>query len=444
MKIAFRLLIIIILLLGARVAGAANFINGMSVHSELGQESFIGALFTTNLSNNNKEILFSQEEKQLQVRVLAPRLSARRFKRMWIEGLAINASTSELEAQSQNMANFSNMLKVGLRRGDIFAVQRSDSSVRVIINGSTLGVIDDVTFFDLLLRTWIGPVPLSSTFRDQLLVAGDIPEELQARFNAIRPSENRIQAIAAALAQSGTEDDTVPAASSAPTDESIAPKIVVAPTIAPPKLVGGAIEAPQLPRSTPIEAAPIVENTTKTDKAISSPDIAGGEVTESTELDTNTELATSQAAGSIAKSPPAIAQSGEAADPTSELAMADENALNPEEDTIFEEDDEVFTAESLLAQQLYIAKLKKWTYKELVYPQRSLDKDEQGVVRLNVKIDREGKLVQIDVVEDPGYSRLTKAATKAVSRSSPYPEMPEIMKGEDFDFSLPIVFKIVD
>jgi len=200
MKPIIKLICLICLFNLLPISAQANTsLNGIAVHSELGQDSFIGALYTSTPSTNSREILISQQPKQIQVRILADRISARRFKRMWIEGMAINSSTTELQQQSKNMAAFSNMLKVSMKGGDIFAVQRSETSVNVIINGSPLGEIEDTQFFDLLLRAWIGPVPLSSQFRNDLLSGGDFSPTLQQLFNDTRPSDERIEAVAAAL-----------------------------------------------------------------------------------------------------------------------------------------------------------------------------------------------------------------------------------------------------
>ena len=411
MKNVFAPLILLISLFHAVPALSVPLINGISIHSELGQESFIGAILSDTLTTNSTELLTSNEEKQIQVRVLANRLSARRFRRLWIEGLAINASTRELEEQSRNMADFSNMLKVSMTKGDIFAVQRDTTSVKVIINGSTLGEIEDPNFFDLLLRTWIGPVPLSSTFRDGLLVGGEVDEELIQKFNGTVPSDDRIKAIASALAEQEEEEK----AASAP---AVASAVAVAPVITQPSLTAKPdIKAPV------IGAAP------------SLPAPAAAEVSVTGDLDAEEPVKEEGAQLEASAEDSATKEAVDVATITERENL---------EEIIFEEDEEEFTAESLLAQQLYIAKLKKWTYKELNYPTRSLQKNEQGIVRLSVTVNREGMLQEISVSEESEYARLTKAAIKAVEKSEPYPAMPDEVSGYEFQFSMPIVFRIVD
>ncbi|MYD78802.1 MAG: energy transducer TonB, partial [Gammaproteobacteria bacterium] len=50
------------------------------------------------------------------------------------------------------------------------------------------------------------------------------------------------------------------------------------------------------------------------------------------------------------------------------------------------------------------------------YPYRSRANNEQGRVILRVVVDRKGKPKEVSVLESSGYSRLYKAARKAVKR----------------------------
>ncbi|WNO10148.1 TonB family protein [Teredinibacter sp. KSP-S5-2] len=391
-----RLITIAALSIASLCASAEPTINGMSTHSELGKEQFIAALFTETLTDSSRDVLLADENKRIQVRVTADRLSSRRFKRMWIEGMAINASPAELEKQAQNMADFSNMLKIKMLQGDIFTIDRGSDTVKVILNGVQLGEIESTQFFDLLLRAWIGPVPLSSEFRSKLVANGKVESGLQSRFDETRPSDERIATVdelaqsIAARHQEASEDQTdIPkVAVDLPSEPTVAaPKIATAPLptakvdIAPPAAVAATKPTPEPPKAKPQPKAK----------------------------------------------------------PKPKLAMAPKEELLDDE---LEEDDLDFTAESLLEQQLYIAKLKKWSSKFMKYPSRALSLSQEGIVRLAVTIDREGKVLNIESVQNSDYSALDKAAEKGVKRASPFPAMPEKMSGEQFTFSLPVVFQL--
>ncbi len=387
------------------VTHAEPIMNGLATHSELGTEQFIAALLTETLTENSRDVLLADEPKQIQVRITVNKLSSRRFKRMWIEGMAINASPAELEKQAQNMAYFSNLIKIKMTAGDIFSITRNYDTVKVTLNSVQLGEIESTQFFDLLLRAWIGPVPLSSEFRAALVSNGNTDEGLRARFESTTPSSERIASIenlVQSIADSSSGSDQTSKRPQAPDIALATPKIV--PSVAPPTFQPELAKPPQTKEEEP-------ETTTATQPQ--APQIA------------------KPVAPTIKPKPPV------------QVATAPKkaklfNIAELEED----EDDIDFTAESLLEQQLYIAKLKRWSGKYMRYPSRALSLEREGTVRLSVTVDRAGKVKDIQVIDKSNYSSLTKAAQKGVKRASPFPPMPEKMSGQDFSFSLPVVFKL--
>ena len=395
----FTLIFCLAVSFGSALATADPLLNGVATHTELSQEQFIAGLYTSTLSTERNDILLREEDKRMQVRVTADSITPRRFRRMWIEGMAINASSSELEKHSENMAAFSNMLRVRLAAGDIFTVDRTGSAVNVIINGTTLGTINDPTFFDLLLRTWIGPVPLSSNFRDSLLKAGETDADILARFDATRPTDERIAAIENAI-----QNRPAPA-----TEQQVA-----------------RVETPPV-NTVPAISAPITDTA-----AVKPPDLS---------------LAQPQQPGQSQESAGALVTPRPTATPTprpTQVAVAPRPTPGAARDTsvLDEEDNEEFTASSLLQQQLYIAELKRWSNKFTEYPRRALDRNQQGTVRVSVTIDRQGNVKSAEVIEETKYSMLNRGAVDIVENASPYPAIPEEITGENFTFSFPIIFQI--
>ncbi len=373
---------------------ADPLLNGVATHSELGKEQFVAGLFTTTLSTSANSILSSQENKRLQVRVLAKQLSSRRFRRMWIEGMAINSSPSELEKHARDMANFSNMLKIKMISGDIFTVDRREDNIQVSVNGILLGEIEDPQFFDLLLRTWIGPVPLSSDFRKDLLTEGSIKPGPLTRFESTRPSDERIAAIESAITSKRESESTATVASS---DK---PKVAVAPPVT------AVIEKP----SAPVIQAPSASAPTL---ALAPPELETPEIKPTPKPKPKPK-------------PVALAPSQQALD-----------------ESIFDDSDEdEFTAESLLKEQLYYSQLAKYTHKYIEYPAKAWDRGREGNIRLRVTINRKGKVTKTEILDEARYKSLNKEAKKAVSRASPYPAIPDEVKGEDYSFTFRIAFKI--
>lgn len=387
-------------------ATAEPLMNGLATHTELGKEQFIAALLTETLTPNSRDVLLADEPKQIQVRVTANRLSSRRFKRMWIEGMAINASPAELEKQAQNMADFSNLIKIKMAAGDIFSISRDYDTVKVVLNGVQLGEIESTQFFDLLLRAWIGPVPLSSEFRAALVANGKVDNKLRARFDATLPSDGRITSIEG-LIQARDEAAKSEQSANRPSAPNIALSTTkIAPTVTPPTFKAKIAQPPSIDDEGESETVVAAQP--------QAPSIESPAAPKKVEPKPQVQLAS--------------------AAPQAQLF----DAAELEED----DDDENFTAESLLEQQLYIAKLKRWSGKYMRYPSRSLSLEQEGTVRLSVTIDREGKVQDIQVIDESEHSALTRAAKKGAKRASPFPPIPEKMKGDDFSFSLPVVFRL--
>ncbi|HUT65431.1 MAG TPA: TonB family protein, partial [Spirochaetota bacterium] len=65
--------------------------------------------------------------------------------------------------------------------------------------------------------------------------------------------------------------------------------------------------------------------------------------------------------------------------------------------------------------------LRKRIEEELVYPYMARKKGLQGVVRLTVRLDEEGNLLNVSIAESSGYKVLDNAAAALIERIVPYP-----------------------
>ena len=103
----FRVLISITLFMFCNITRAEPMLNGIGVHQELGQEVFIGALYSESLSNDAETLMNTAQPMRMELKIVAPDgLTTRRFSRMWIEGMAVNSKADVLTAQANNMVKF--------------------------------------------------------------------------------------------------------------------------------------------------------------------------------------------------------------------------------------------------------------------------------------------------------------------------------------------------
>src|SRR5690606_16811209 len=94
-------------------------LQGIALHRELGQDQFLGALYTDIASDDVEVILDARIAKRMELKVVARSgIVAGRFSRMWIEGAAINNSIELLTEQADNMLIFDQMFRGRLEEND--------------------------------------------------------------------------------------------------------------------------------------------------------------------------------------------------------------------------------------------------------------------------------------------------------------------------------------
>lgn len=378
LKMPWRTLMCATLVCVGAFAHAAPLLNGISVHQELGNEQFIGALYSQTLSDNADTLVSSAVAKRMELKVVAADgLAVRRFSRMWIEGMAINNNSNILTAQADNMVRFDGLFKGRLQKNDhiVFSMTPGEG-VSITINDVLLDNIADDQFFQLLLSTWIGRVPLSSTYKADLLKMGDVATNLRNRYDAIRPDPSRNRDIAA-----WHTPEPVSSSSS-----SSAAAIVARSSTAP--LPQARVELPAL------AAQP-------------------------------TPAVSSQASSAIPAAPPAMAVASAAA------VEEDDDDLQP-----------ALTTESLLARQFYVSDMLKKIRSSVRYPRRAQERNQEGGVRIAITVDQQGSIRSMSWIEESRYDLLNKEAWEAVQRAAPFPAIPSSMNVQSFEFSAPITFEM--
>ncbi|MBB6521390.1 TonB family protein [Pseudoteredinibacter isoporae] len=404
-----------ILCLGMSVQSSADqLLNGIASYNKLGKERFLAGLYLTGTSNDPSAILNSSEPQKMEMRVTAKRLSSRSLTKLWIESMAINNPPSVLTEQANAMVQFSKLVKRTLRTGDHLVIHRKGTgTTEISLNGIKLGEINQDGFFKTLLNSWLGSVPFSSSFKSQLLVNGNVGEDLNARFVTITPDAARTEQLAQVINQSQESAAPAQAVSTQQTSAAV-PQQQSAPE-------------PEQPEAR--AAASDIAASTQTEAVIEQPLIAKP----------NIQLASAEQPTEEAPEPePASPEQQEQAAIISADEL-DEEELDEGEDISAE-----LTAEALLNRQLYHSKLVKWAYQHVKYPKRAIVREQQGSVQLELVVDRNGDVRNIEILEASKYATLNRASQRAIEDASPFPPMPETMSQEEFRFTLPIVYRLPD
>lgn len=409
-KLAITSCLMLLLLLYGSHSHAELLLNGVATHTRFGQEQFLAAVYAETLTSDESALMQSTDAKALEVRIIDQQIFPRRFQRMWIEGVAINANDQELEQYAQTMADFSNMLTIQLRPGDIFRMENGPSTgMAVSLNDVPLGQIDDPGFINLLLRSWIGSVPLSSDFKAFLLAAGAVDSDQRRRFTNLVPSEERRSAIADIQNGTAAQPQSQQPATAAAPSPSPMPTAPAAETPVAVNQVDLANAAAAVPDDARAPAAP-VQNDSDDISVVAASDNQARTTGNSSQPQTMTTAA--------------LMRQNDRAD----------QSRQPEPPAT--------SAESILSEQRYLTQLITWTQSYAKYPRTALRRGREGTVRLTVTINRFGEVKRIDYEEKSRHDQLNEAAEQAIKDASPYPSLPAGLEDREFQFTVPITFHL--
>lgn len=353
-------------------------LNGMAVHVDLGKEQFIGALYSTTLSDNADKLLANTQPMRMELKIVAPDgVTTRRFSRWWIEGMAINNSPSLLTEQADNMVKFDGMFKGRFVPNDtVMFTYEAGKGVTISINDVILGNIAGDKFFSMLLRTWIGKVPLSSDYKDDILKAGNVNATLKARFDKIKPTKERTTEVAgwskiksASEIAAEKEKEAAAKLASAQTSSTDSAKLLAAQKAEQAKAEAAKIEAAKLAAAQKNSAAPV------------------------------------------------------------KIASNDDDDDKP-----------ALTAQNLLARQFYVSDNLKKINAAVRYPKKALERGQTGNVRVSVVINRQGDIVSTTILQASEVDSLNEGALEAINKVAPFPAMPDAISGSTFEFTAPIRF----
>lgn len=383
----FTNLAIAVALLFSCSAKAELILNGSTIYSDLGRDQFVAALYTETAHNNPEVIQAMDTEKRMEVRILN-NYSKRRWVNLWMQSISINNSRENFSDSAEELIALMQAPKSAPKKGDILEYLFSpESGTSMRFNGTELisGLSGEV--FGLLLRTWIGAIPPSTSFKEELL-GNRRNTAAQDLLQNLTPDKQRVALAASWILPEPVKDVVKPAA------PALKEKVI----------------------ATPIETADIKEE----------------------------PVVAAESPG--AEKPPAGQETGPGTVAASETSSSGQPAaeISEEPEPVAEEPEEEidFNVIEALAQRDYTPLVVQKIYQNISYPSRAVSKNQQGTVRVAIKIGRSGELQNVLTTQESRYSSLNRAAVKAVEKAAPFPILPEQITAESFELSIPITFRL--
>ena len=150
-------------------------LNGSAEYRQLTRDFYTGGLYLPQPSSDPAYILAPSTAKKMQLVVTINRWSPRKWSRQWQNNISINndiGSTSS--AVQQALMTFTQFPKDDIVQGDEIIIDyQPGGNSRVLLNGDLIIETPGSELFNALVNTWIGKLPPSREFRQQMLGQSD-------------------------------------------------------------------------------------------------------------------------------------------------------------------------------------------------------------------------------------------------------------------------------
>lgn len=366
---------------------------GISVYSDQSQDYFVVAIHSDEGGSN--DLYDGAFRRSIEIRIAIEKLHPRQFSRVWVNGSAINSSTSEFKKNAENLIEFGKCIKGRLVRGDIINITYDpDVGTSIVVNGIEIHTFSgDQSLFNLLLSVLIGEVPLSSKIKEELLgspgskAKTKAVKKYRALYDSLKPSPQRIARVQRIwLAEIAPLKKSLSATSPASfTKKAVEPPVkkVAQETAQQPiqQVVQQPVQKPvQKPVQQPVEK--IVDNTA------SALDVASSASVE-------------------------------------EDAMLD-----------MDQDDQGLTLNNLFAERAFSKTVSDWLKESEVYPVVVANMPEKNGTKFTITLNKQGDLLGMRQFEASKYGALNKGAVKLIKGAVPYPTFPDEINGDIVEVDL--------
>jgi protein TonB len=371
---------------------------GLAVYTETARDIYVAGLLLP-AGTGFENILLAPGPKAMEYRIAIRRISSRGFSGTLLLQAELGSGSRAPEQVISAVNKLKKNIKGALLKGDRFVITLSESDATgFYLNDIELLTIDDGSIFDFFFAGWVGES--SSAMLQNNLLSGDLKPETLSRYESLAPGDERVATIAEWMA---------------PPPPKPKPK---------PKPV-------KKPEPAPVQVAEATEVVA----------VAAGTVEAASTATAVAAASTTPAPATAAKPEPAPEPAAPEPAPASEIAVVVEE-VTPEEPEI---DDREYQRQ--LGE--FVTHVMKSIFGRVVYPKRAVSREREGKVDLLVIMDERGKLLDVTVESSSGFQILDIAASKAVRKAAPFPELTRVAReeflsedGSNYVLPIPITFKL--
>ncbi len=415
---------------------------GIGMHQELRNDIYLGALFSPSSISNADDLLDTSIAKRMSLRFVA-NYSSRKMARHWKERLAMNNPRAEWQPFTKEIIGFSKIFKTGFKPGDEINIDYiPGAGTEVYLNSTLFKIIDEPSFMNLLLNVWLGTNPPTKAFKKDIRGKGENKSGFSSDYASLQPVLGRFDG------DLGKKPVRVAQAETKPKQEEIQPeqqKVIA--------LEDKPIETNKSDNNSELAAiAPAVAEATK-QVANTLNDVKGVASSVSSTGNNIQVAAVEETTNNIANAAESIEPNQQATQsqvveaPSEELASSATPETAPVEqvaslskpEKVTEPEEEFFDADLLAGS--YIRDLLSAVRKKQYYPDKALDRNQEGTVIAKVIVDTNGKPTHISIIEKARSVHLNRATVKIIKKAS-LPPIPAELKRDSFEFEVPMLFSL--
>lgn len=90
----------------------------------------------------------------------------------------------------------------------------------------------------------------------------------------------------------------------------------------------------------------------------------------------------------------------------------------------------------------YIARIRSWLARNKNYPPRARRLEMEGVARVHIVVDRDGRVLEYRLLESSGHELLDREVAAMIERAQPLPRMPTRLNRNRMELIVPIRFTL--
>lgn len=156
----------------AQIGGNKLKLNGAGVRTKFVFKVYVASLYLSEVKSTTADVLSQSGAKRVNI-VMLRDMSNDDFSQAFMDGLRNNLDVNERSKLIKPMITFGQMFSEvpTLKKGDIMLVDWvPGSGVECFYNGKKIGeTINDATFYNAVLKIWLGNKPADSSLKKKLL-----------------------------------------------------------------------------------------------------------------------------------------------------------------------------------------------------------------------------------------------------------------------------------